>query len=48
MSQEQLAEALGVSRQLISKWERDAGMPTVDMVIRMSELFGVTTDHILK
>ncbi len=47
-SQDKLAEVLGVSRQLVSKWERGAGLPTVDMIVKMSELFGVTTDEILK
>lgn len=48
LSQEQLAEVLGVSRQLVSKWERGAGMPTVDMIVGISKLFEVTTDYILR
>ena len=48
MSQEQLAEALGVSRQAVSKWELGEAVPDVSRVVAMSELFGVTTDYLLK
>ena len=48
MSQEALAEALGVSRQSVSKWESGAALPDTDKIIAMSELFGVSTDYILK
>ena len=48
MSQEQLAEQLGVSRQAVSKWELDEAVPDVARVLALSELFGVTTDYLLK
>jgi len=47
LSQELLAEKLGVSRQSVSKWELDQAMPDVEKVIGMSRLFRVTTDDIL-
>ena len=48
MSQEQLAEVLGVSRQAVSKWELNEAMPDVARVVAISELYGVTTDYLLK
>ena len=48
MSQEQLADAIGVSRQAVSKWESEQATPDIDKVVIMSERFGVTTDYILK
>lgn len=47
LTQERLAEMLDVSRQSVSKWELGQAMPDVDRIIRMSELFGVSTDSIL-
>lgn len=47
LTQEQLAEMLEVSRQSISKWELGQAVPEVDKIIRMSELFGVSTDMLL-
>ena len=48
MSQEQLAEKLGVSRQSVSLWEKDATQPTIDNIITLSDIFGVTVDDLLK
>ncbi|MBR6484718.1 MAG: helix-turn-helix transcriptional regulator [Clostridiales bacterium] len=48
MSQEQLADAVGVSRQAVSKWESEQTIPDIDKVVAMSELFDVTTDYILR
>lgn len=48
ISQEQLADAIGVSRQAVSKWESEQCTPDLDKVILMSEYFDVTTDYILK
>ena len=48
MSQEQLSAVMGVSRQAISKWEVGESIPDVDNVVQLSEIFGVTTDYILK
>jgi len=47
-SQEDLAAQLGVSRQSVSKWESAASIPDLDKILRMSELFGVSTDYLLK
>jgi len=48
LSQEQLAEMLGVSRQAVSKWESGQSLPEVEKLIAMGEFFGVTIDYILK
>ena len=48
LSQETFAEALGVSRQSVSKWESGSALPDTDKIIAMSELFGVSTDYLLK
>lgn len=47
LSQEGLGEALGVSRQAVSKWEGDNGIPELDTLIAMSKLFGVTIGQLL-
>ena len=47
ISQEQLAESLGVSRQSISKWEMDQALPQIDKVIQLAEIFSVSTDELL-
>ncbi|MBQ9980721.1 MAG: helix-turn-helix transcriptional regulator [Oscillospiraceae bacterium] len=48
MSQEELAELLGVSRQSISKWETGASVPELDKLIKMSELFEISIDNLVK
>lgn len=48
VSQEQLADAIGVSRQAVSKWESEQTTPDLEKVILMSEYFDVTTDYLLK
>lgn len=47
-SQEELAEKLDVSRQSVSKWEVGATIPDLDKILKMSEIFGVSTDYLLK
>ncbi len=47
ISQEQLAETLGVSRQSISKWEMDQALPQIDKVLQLAEIFSVSTDELL-
>lgn len=47
LSQEQLAEKLGVSRQSVSKWESGGALPDIDKVVAMSALFNVSTDYLL-
>ena len=48
ISQEGLADQLGVSRQAVSKWESEQSMPDLDKIISMSDYFDVTTDYLLK
>lgn len=47
MSQEQLAEKLGVSRQAVTKWETDAGVPDIENIMAVSALFGISIDELL-
>lgn len=47
ISQDSLAEKLDVSRQAVSKWERDEAMPETEKVVRIAQLFGVSTDYLL-
>lgn len=46
-SQEQLADLLGVSRQAVSKWEGAQGRPEVDNVVKLAQIYRVSTDYIL-
>ncbi|MBP3330445.1 MAG: helix-turn-helix domain-containing protein [Clostridia bacterium] len=48
LSQEAFAEKMGVSRQSVSKWESGSALPDTEKIIAMSELFGVSTDFLLK
>lgn len=48
LTQEQAAEALGVSRQTISNWENNRSYPDIISVIKMSGLYSVSLDHLLK
>lgn len=47
MSQETLAERLGVSRQAVSKWELNDSAPELDKLLAMADLFGCTVDDLL-
>ena len=47
LSQEQLAEQLGVSRQAVSKWELNGAQPDLDKVLSMARLFRISTDTLL-
>lgn len=47
-SQEELANQLGVSRQAVSKWESASSIPDLDKIIKLSNIFGVSTDYLLK
>ena len=47
-SQEDLALQMGVSRQSVSKWESMSSLPDLDKIIKLSNLFGVSTDYLLK
>lgn len=48
MSQEKLAELVGVSRQSISKWESGETIPELERLVELSRIFEVTTDYLLK
>ena len=48
ISQDRLAELLDVSRQAVSRWERDETMPETEKVVQIAEIFGVTTDYLLR
>lgn len=47
LSQEQLASIINVSRQAITKWENDNGLPDTDNLKELSHIFGVTIDYLL-
>ena len=47
LSQEELAERLGVSRQAVSRWETGEAVPDTEKVIQLSRIFHVTTDYLL-
>ena len=46
-TQMELAEALGVSRQAVSKWEVGSSVPSTDNLIRLSQLYGITLAELL-
>lgn len=48
MSQEKLAEEIGVTRQTISKWETDQSMPDFDKIEPLCEVFGITPDELIR
>ena len=48
MSQLELAEALDVSRQSISKWETGTAMPELDKLVKLSDVFGITLDELVR
>ncbi|MBQ7943738.1 MAG: helix-turn-helix transcriptional regulator [Lachnospiraceae bacterium] len=47
MSQEELAEKLGVSRQAVSRWELGSTLPDIPNLTQLSELFGVSADYLI-
>lgn len=48
MSQGDLADALNVSRQSVSKWETDSAVPELDKLVKLCELFGVSLDELVR
>ena len=48
ISQEELADKIGVSRQAVSKWESEQSSPDLEKIILLSDYFEVTTDYLLK
>ena len=47
ISQVELAKNLGVTKQCVSNWENDNILPSIDMLIKISRFFNVTTDYLL-
>lgn len=47
INQVELAKCLGVTKQSVSNWENENIMPSIDMLIKIAEYFGVTTDFLL-
>ena len=48
ISQEKLAELLGVSRQSVSKWEMDQALPQIDKILLLSDIFSISCDELLR
>ena len=48
LSQGDISDLLGVSRQSVSKWENDGAIPDLDKIIKLAEIFGVTIDELVK
>jgi transcriptional regulator with XRE-family HTH domain len=48
MTQEFVAESLGVSRQAVSKWESGSADPSTSNLVALAKLFGVTPEELLK
>ena len=48
LTQNQLAEIIGVSRITMNKWETGKSAPSVEMLLKLSEYFEVTTDYLLR
>lgn len=46
-SQVQLAEKLNISKQTVSNWENENILPSIEMLIRLSKIFNVSTDYLL-
>lgn len=48
LTQEQLAEKIGVSRQAVAKWEKGETLPDIDNIIALADLYGVTIDSLVR
>lgn len=48
LSQEGLADRLNISRQSISKWENEKGYPNIETLLKISDIFNITVDELLK
>ena len=48
LSQAEVADTLGVSRQSVSKWENNTSVPELDKLVKLGELFGLTLDELVK
>lgn len=48
LTQEQIAEKLGVSRQAVAKWERGESLPDIESCIKLADIFGTTVDMLVR
>ncbi len=48
MSREELAQEMNVSRQAVYKWENNKGYPDIENLIKLSELYEITLDELIK
>ncbi|MBR4554634.1 MAG: helix-turn-helix domain-containing protein [Ruminococcus sp.] len=48
MTQEELAEKIGVSRQAVAKWERGESIPDIDSCMKLAEIYGTTVDMLVR
>lgn len=48
MSREELAQKMNIARQSVYKWEMNRGYPSIDNLIRLSDLYKVTLDELIK
>lgn len=46
-SQTELAKRMNISKQTVSNWENDNIQPSIEMLVKMAKIFGVTTDYLL-
>ncbi len=47
VSQVEMASALGLTKQCVSNWENDNIQPSIEMLVKIADYFGVTTDYLL-
>ena len=47
LNQVEFARVMGVSKQCVSNWENDNVMPSIEMLIKIADFFGVSTDYLL-
>ena len=47
LTQDQLAEKLGITAQAVSKWENDLSCPDISILPQLADIFGITTDELL-
>ncbi|MDE7099413.1 MAG: helix-turn-helix domain-containing protein [Ruminococcus sp.] len=48
LTQEEIAEKLGVSRQAVAKWERGDTMPDIESCIKLADIYGITVDLLVR
>ena len=48
LTQEEIAEKLGVSRQAVAKWEKGESLPDIECCVKLSEIYGITVDMLIR